>query len=79
MQPGNERAVAAKRVEPAPRFYEDILQQLRCVGFVARLEAEAERVNAWRMLAIEELERIDIASLRASNLLERSGFVFSVR
>jgi hypothetical protein len=31
------------------------------------------------MLAIEELEGIDIASLRASNPLQRSGFVFSTR
>jgi hypothetical protein len=31
------------------------------------------------MLAIQELECIDIASLRAPNSLKRSSFVFSIR
>src|ERR1700682_168491 len=47
MQPRYERGIAAKRIEPPPRLYEDILQQLGRVGCVATLEAEAERVNAW--------------------------------
>src|SRR6267378_4018610 len=42
MQPRRECAIAAKRIEPAPGLYEDILQQLRSVGRVATLEAETE-------------------------------------
>src|ERR1700694_5453846 len=47
VQPGHERAIAAKRVEPAPRLYEDILQQLRGVRLVAGLEAQTQRMDAW--------------------------------
>ncbi len=79
MQPRRECAISAKRIQPTPRFYEDVLQQLRRVGSVAGLESKTERVDSRRVLAIQELERIDIASLRAPNAIQRGSFVFSIR
>jgi len=79
VQPRRERGFAAEGVEPAPSFYEDILQQFCGVGSVAGPESKTERVDARRMLAIQELECIDIASLRAPNVLQPGSFVFSTR
>src|SRR5205807_552218 len=75
VQPRSERALAAKAPEPLPRPHEGILRELLGLARVGG-EAQAQRVHAPHVLAVERLERGVVALLR---LPDEVGHTWSLR